>query len=704
LPSQQQTTITPTSELREGLVHLDVAARDPKGIVLEDLTAKDLTLLQDGTPANILSFHRSKPGDKDAQLTEVCLVLDEVDLSAAQFDLAKTEAIEFLRSNGGMLAQPTSILWVRTGGVYSSAFPTTDGFLLAQDIASSHVFATDWMFHSKPRPGVTIRDDLWNEVLRTVYALAVKWRDKPGRKALIWIGEGWSISGTLEAKGGAFPILVELSTCIREARMVIYDISPWPDPELVARIPPIDYRLFLSGVRSPSDPGLQSPVPYFFLPVLAVQSGGLVLDHAPKNLAGDIHNCVIDAREFYTLSFDPPRAPQPDEYHDLAVLTGTPQAQMRTTHGYYNQPVFYDQSRISEQRLDVAALHQFLEPERGAHDLAAKLDGLELTERLSSGQLAEWRNHLHGKQAKAALTALGDQSLFLAPPATEIPDRAPPDDAMQHQIIARAEASLDNVIPTLPDFVADATTTKYEEPSTKGDDAWKTAPTNLSLVQTVVERDSLFYQKGKQEQTLEKLSGKRIAGRNDLNYAGIFGPILRFVLEDVRRGNSKLIWTRWERSGPQTVAVFRYSVRAENPKYGVLFCCLVDGSTFETLPEHHGELAIDPDTGAILRITVESKPGWIRETDLSPLRPVFTSNMMVEYGPVNIGGTSFICPLRSVVVTRERTVKPINFWGINFAVYGPYQTLLNDTAYANYHKFGSEMRMLPGFVPDGPTH
>ena len=61
---------------------------------------------------------------------------------------------------------------------------------------------------------------------------------------------------------------------------------------------------------------------------------------------------------------------------------------------------------------------------------------------------------------------------------------------------------------------------------------------------------------------------------------------------------------------------------------------------------------------AIIRITVESEPGWIRQTDLTPLRPVVFSNMMVEYGPVDIGGRSFICPKRSVVITRERTVTP----------------------------------------------
>ena len=76
------------------------------------------------------------------------------------------------------------------------------------------------------------------------------------------------------------------------------------------------------------------------------------------------------------------------------------------------------------------------------------------------------------------------------------------------------------------------------------------------------------------------------------------------------------------------------------------------------------------------------------------------------YGPVEMGGQRFICPKRSVVITRERTVRPVSFWRADFSVYGPYQTLMNDTTYTNYHKFGTQLRILPGFeeVHDGKPH
>lgn len=70
--------------------------------------------------------------------------------------------------------------------------------------------------------------------------------------------------------------------------------------------------------------------------------------------------------------------------------------------------------------------------------------------------------------------------------------------------------------------------------------------------------------------------------------------------------------------------------------------------------------------------------------------------MMIEYGPVQIGGREYVCPRRSVVMMRVRTVSTLNFWGQTFDIYAPYETILNDMVYTDYHKFGSEVRMLTG--------
>jgi hypothetical protein len=115
-----------------------------------------------------------------------------------------------------------------------------------------------------------------------------------------------------------------------------------------------------------------------------------------------------------------------------------------------------------------------------------------------------------------------------------------------------------------------------------------------------------------------------------------------------------------------------------------------------------GELTIDPGTGAILRLTMEAELGWIHEPNLNPVQPAKGSAAMIEYGPVEIGGKEYICPHRSVVIMRVRTVNTLTVWGETFDVYAPYETRLNDIVYTDYHKFGAQARMLPGFdvVPD----
>jgi hypothetical protein len=60
---------------------------------------------------------------------------------------------------------------------------------------------------------------------------------------------------------------------------------------------------------------------------------------------------------------------------------------------------------------------------------------------------------------------------------------------------------------------------------------------------------------------------------------------------------------------------------------------------------------------------MESEPGWILEPNLNPVLPVKGAAMMVEYGPVDIGGKKYICPRRSVVIMRGRTVRTLTFWG-----------------------------------------
>lgn len=53
-------------------------------------------------------------------------------------------------------------------------------------------------------------------------------------------------------------------------------------------------------------------------------------------------------------------------------------------------------------------------------------------------------------------------------------------------------------------------------------------------------------------------------------------------------------------------------------------------------PAYHGEIAVDPANGTILRLTIES--------ELNPPHQTFKFSIVVEYAPVTIGNRDYICP------------------------------------------------------------
>ena len=70
----------------------------------------------------------------------------------------------------------------------------------------------------------------------------------------------------------------------------------------------------------------------------------------------------------------------------------------------------------------------------------------------------------------------------------------------------------------------------------KEGDTWKTALADQSLREAVTEKATLRYRNGHEEQDAEKKKGSPSAKKKDLNFIGVFGPILGSVLVDATRG------------------------------------------------------------------------------------------------------------------------------------------------------------------------
>lgn len=679
-----------SSAAAEGLIRLDVVATDKSGNSVAGLHAGDFKLLDNDQPERILSFQAfdGRTANLDPPV-EVIVVIDTVNLPPDQLSLAKSEAERFLRRNNGHLAEPVSLYFLSNARLSSvprlssMPGPSTDGKALAEAIARGGELPV-----VRKDQAVRIGNDEQNGAFNKLYvtgrpppnpslaslgSIVLQERRRPGRKLLFWLSAGWPLSEY------SFDEITEFSTRLREARIALWS---WPYPNR-----DFAYQGFLAPVKS-ADKVLPG---HLGLDVLAVQSGGGRLD-TNTELAAMIGKCVEEESVSYSLTFDPPLANGVDDYHELKVVVDKPDVTVRTNTGYYNEPVYNDHPS-GARRITVEQLEQMLATAHGSgdNDVARELSGVELTERMSSLKLFSSKARLPGERSRAALVALADRSAFLSLPAADIPATAPPDPATRRQLLSQTIDYLSKTIRKLPDFFATRTTIQYDEPPQKDEQAWKIVSNDQSLHVTETSNTTVTFRDGKEVVDENARKGKKLSARErQLDTQGTFGPILAMVFAGAASKRSEFVWSHWEQGREGSQAVFRYAIPLDTSRFEVGFCCLADPEgtiLFQEKVAYHGEIAIDPTSGAILRLTVDAV--------LEPRLPMLSSGIMVEYGPVEIGGKTYICPTRSVSISRQRTVKLVKEWGESFGVYGRFETILNDVAFEKYHVFRADSRVLP---------
>ena len=132
--------------------------------------------------------------------------------------------------------------------------------------------------------------------------------------------------------------------------------------------------------------------------------------------------------------------------------------------------------------------------------------------------------------------------------------------------------------------------------------------------------------------------------------------------------------------------MFSYRVPRSASHYVVDFCCYrksldnPEEYRFRDKPGYHGELYLDTEAGTVDRITLEAE---MKDSD-----PVFASSIAVQYGPVDIGGKSYVAPIHAVAVSQVHNLKMEHVDQV-----GPEEHV-NEVFFEDYHKFGSTFRIL----------
>jgi hypothetical protein len=324
--------------------------------------------------------------------------------------------------------------------------------------------------------------------------------------------------------------------------------------------------------------------------------------------------------------------------------------------------------------------------------IAKEIAGLEMTERLTEPALNAMVAEIKpGAMTTAALALLADASAFLPPPASLIQEKAPPDETEIGNMLHAAGEFVDGTLRHLPDFFATRVTHSYfAVPIPDAPRAW---PPLANLRQDGTFSQEVTYRDG--QQVLDTTPAAAAVNGGDAGRAGFtswgeFGPALAMILFDSISG--KLTWSHWEQTASGVAAVFHYEVTAEASHNVINFCCVTylagarnsPENFYHGSPAYHGELVLDPATGAVVRITIEAE---LKRSDA-----ITRADASVEYQAVEIGGESRICPVRSVVISSFKT-RAIGAAAEETAL------RMNDVTFTNYHRFGSTSKILSGSEP-----
>lgn len=668
----------------EGLIRLDVEVTGPDAQA-HTLERANFTVLDNGLPQKLVAFRAPSPQEP---LT-VILLIDTFGLPKNLAIFERQEVTKFLRQNEGHLTLPVAIYSLASSGLYLVANPSQEGNALAEKVDSGKPQAT--LFEPLPASSSFRRavEEPYTNLpllvgLRAVGTIAATENDHPGKKLLLWVGPGLldpliSNNGTGQYPDKDYRLsqqfpsdaLLWITTLMRQARVSLYAFSAGENESNPAANA---WKSTLATLPTPQTTGTMD----IYKKVLAIRTGGRVLP-PEKDLAQQIAKCIAEVGSFYSLTFDPPLTTQRDEYHTLEIKLSNPSLTARTVSGYFDQPFYNTSPDIDLRPMTIAELEKFIETP-AVIGFREPLSYLRLTERLSDTKLVELKKKVHGNENRASLQSLADLSAFLPPPASELRADPPPDAAAQQKILAATEDYLDHTITRLPNFFATRKTVLYAETA-----AFQELTVTVKPVPLHVEEQSqatVLYRDGKE--VVKVVRRSKAAG---LSTYGTFGPLLLTARAAIK-SHSNATWSRWEQDPGGRVAVFQFHSSAVRPTIRLNSLSLPYGADI-TAP-YHGEIAVDPATGAILRLQIQS--------DLQGFVPVGRSNMMVIYGPIEIDGRTYVVPRRSINVMTTRTIPTLEIWNVGFQTWGPFQTRINEFTFDHYHMFRSTSRILPDFT------
>lgn len=354
---------------------------------------------------------------------------------------------------------------------------------------------------------------------------------------------------------------------------------------------------------------------------------------------------------------------------------------------------------VDQMKQKLVSLQQSL---KGDVDVAAWLSQVELSEQLTRKDRSALEQVAPGPLAGEQFDILEGHSAFLAPPAASLPATPPPDAAAQKGILAKAADFVAKTSAQNPHMVAAKITTRFQNiPKNSSSSAGLTviAP-NPYAREWDARSEPVESEKGIEKPTTARIKTKW--GENGQISEAEPPPSLSAILQEATAAG-KVSWLRWETIESKPVAVLSFAVDKKKSHYLVSYCCspttdtqsgIAAAGTFVPVPgemqsvttwkpfkktvSYHGELFIEPETGALVRLNLYA--------ELKPTDFVHQEAKRIDYRPVVVDGKEYELPVDSYVLNEV-----VPGGDNNTSAYSARRTLFNVT-YQNYRLAGDQQK------------
>ena len=353
-PSNDEPTPRIQTTTREVILDVIVTKKDNRPV--DGLSKSDFGIEEDNVPQSIRSFERTSVDSihSSPQAPETILLIDQLNTRFSDFSYVRSSLKKLFVRNGGVLSQPTTLMYLRETGLKVLAGPSQSGALLESAL--------------EQLPPINVRqpeqdntDGMTDRIEFSLEAISQIAASKAGsgtRKNIVWISSGFpALSSSQFDPASAdkiYDVIRGLSDQLMKARIALYTVDP---RGVVAGdfVPnEKDPRRYEDSLRTIKEAGGFED---FALQGLAVQTGGRVF-FGRNDVDQEIADGINAGDICYTISYSPSNRNFDGRFRKIkVVLPGHPELRVRTRDGYYGLPdSFPTDGKVADDQIS-EALH-----------------------------------------------------------------------------------------------------------------------------------------------------------------------------------------------------------------------------------------------------------------------------------------------------------------------------------------------------------